>query len=72
MTSIMRLRYARGQSGGAGDTFAYVPGATADVKLTAINRSHLPMMLSGIHVAAGETTMPHVKIARWHTTAKQQ
>ena len=32
------------------DTFAYVPGATADVKLTAINRSHLPMVLSGIHV----------------------
>ena len=32
------------------DAYAYVPGATADVKLTAINRSHLPMVLSGIHV----------------------
>jgi len=32
------------------DTYAYVPGATADVKLTAINRSHLPMVLTGIHV----------------------
>jgi hypothetical protein len=32
------------------DTYAYVPGATADVKLTTINRSHLPMVLTGIHV----------------------
>jgi len=33
------------------DTFAYVPGATASVKLTAINRSHLPIRLAGIHVS---------------------
>ena len=32
------------------DTFAYVPGATAEIKLTAINRSHLPLVLTGIHV----------------------
>jgi len=32
------------------DTFAYVPGGTAEVKLTAINRSHLPLVLAGIHV----------------------
>jgi LmbE family N-acetylglucosaminyl deacetylase len=32
------------------DSYAYVPGATADLKLTAINRSHLPMTLAGIHV----------------------
>lgn len=33
------------------DSYAYVPGATAQVKLTAINRSHLPVVLAGIHVA---------------------
>ncbi len=32
-------------------SFAYVPGATADIKLTAINRSHLPLTLSGVHVS---------------------
>ena len=32
------------------DTYAYVPGAAAEVKLTAINRSHLPLVLTGIHV----------------------
>ena len=38
------------------NTFAYVPGATADVRITAINRSHLPLVLSGVHVSGwGET-----------------
>jgi len=32
------------------NSFAYVPGATAEIRLTAINRSQLPMTLSGIHV----------------------
>jgi LmbE family N-acetylglucosaminyl deacetylase len=32
-------------------TFAYAPGATADLRLTAINRSKLPLTLTGIHVA---------------------
>ncbi|HEY4089838.1 MAG TPA: PIG-L family deacetylase [Bryobacteraceae bacterium] len=31
--------------------FAYAPGGTVDVKLTAINRSHLPMALAGAHVS---------------------
>jgi LmbE family N-acetylglucosaminyl deacetylase len=33
------------------DSFAYVPGATADMKLTAISRSHLPITLAGIHLS---------------------
>lgn len=31
-------------------TYAYVPGASADVRLTAINRSHLPIALTGVHL----------------------
>jgi hypothetical protein len=34
--------------------FAYVPGATADVRITAINRSQLPMTLAGIHINGWE------------------
>ena len=33
------------------NTFAYVPGATAEVRLTAINRSQLPLALSAVHVS---------------------
>ncbi len=43
------------------NTFAYVPGATADVRLTAINRSHLPMTLAGIHIAGWEEKDAAVK-----------
>jgi LmbE family N-acetylglucosaminyl deacetylase len=39
--------------------FAYAPGAAVDVKLTAINRSHLPMKLAGAHVSGwGDADTP--------------
>ena len=38
------------------NSFAYVPGAVAEVRLTAINRSKLPLTLSGVHISGwGET-----------------
>ncbi len=43
------------------NTFAYVPGATADVRLTAINRSRLPITLSGVHVSGWEDKDAGVK-----------
>ena len=33
------------------DAFAFVPGATAKISLTALNRSPLPIMLAGIHLS---------------------
>jgi len=41
--------------------FAYVPGATADIRLTAINRSHLPLTLAGVHVIGWGDSTPDVK-----------
>lgn len=43
------------------NTFAYVPGATADLRITTINRSHLPLALSGIHVSGWGETDAEVK-----------
>ncbi|MEP6717206.1 MAG: NEW3 domain-containing protein, partial [Terriglobia bacterium] len=41
------------------DTFAYVPGATAKLQLSALNRSPLPVTLTRIHVSGwGETDVP--------------
>ena len=43
------------------NTYAYVPGATAEVRLTAINRSHLPLTLAGVHVSGWGDTEAGVK-----------
>ncbi len=43
------------------NAFAYVPGSTADVKLTAINRSHLPLSLAGIRIDGWDAAKPDVK-----------
>ena len=41
------------------DAPAYVPGATAKLQLTAINRSSLPILLTGIHLAGwGDVNVP--------------
>jgi LmbE family N-acetylglucosaminyl deacetylase len=41
--------------------FAYVPGATADVRLTAINRSQLLLTLAGVRINGWESTKADVK-----------
>jgi LmbE family N-acetylglucosaminyl deacetylase len=42
-------------------TYGYTPGASADVRVTAINRSHLPLALSGIHVEGWDAVDAGVK-----------
>ncbi len=42
-------------------TYAYVPGATADIRLTAINRSRLPIALAGAHITGWGNAEADVK-----------